>query len=193
MSRPRFKVTDHARKRARERLDVSYHAEVNKEYRNALRYGHPVAEYEGEFLKFLTYKKNSNSRRSKNTGIKVFKDTIFIYRGRTIITTYKVPEKFKPTSRYLHKNYVETEMIKELNEKYGVDNVSLEVFPPSKKGEVYTVLLFVKDVLVSIGTGKNELKAKNSAIKVHFNNEKTKEVGKKLHSDIQEEEVIEND
>ena len=193
MSRKRFKVTDHARKRAKERLDVSFHAEVNKEYKNALRYGHPVLDYEGDFKKFLLYKKNSSKNRKKNTGIKVFKEIVFIYSGRTMITAYKVPEKFKPTSRYLRKNYKESEQIGELNNKYGVDNVKMEVFPPSIKGEVYTVLLFIDDILVSIGTGSNELKAKNSAVKIHFNNEKTKEIGKSLHSDNQKKEVITNE
>lgn len=176
MTKPRFRVTRHARDRAKERLNVSYHAEVNKEYKNAIRYGHPIVDYDGDFLKFLKYKKAHNKR--KNIGIKVYKDVVFIYNGRVMITSYKVPEKFKPTSNYLkNKNKkipFESEHISNLYNTYGIDNVVFEVIKPDKTCLVYKVNLYINEELVSCGTGKKELKAKNSAIKIHLNNLKTK-------------------
>lgn len=179
MSRRKLRVTTHARIRARERMNLSYHSEVNKEYNNALRYGHPVDKYRGDFAKFLSYKKNQ--KKNKARGLKVYKDMVFIYNGKTVLTSYPVPEKFRPTSKYLAWNYKENNVVKsplveQIENEYGIDNVNIEIFPPSIEGEVYIALLFIKDVLMAMGTGKSEERAKSSAIKIHYNNIKTKEV-----------------
>lgn len=165
MSRKKIRVTTHARLRARERLDVHHHTNVNKELNNAITYGHPLADYKGDFARFLQYKKKHNKA---GVGIKVYKDNIVIYRNKTIITTYTVPDKYKPTDNYLKVSYASIPYLEELIEVVGKDNIDYQVFPPSKKGNSYVAGLCVKDVFEGFGIGISEDKAINHICKSYL-------------------------
>ena len=165
MSRKKIKVSTHARIRARERLDVHHHTNVNKELNNAITYGHPLADYEGDFAKFLQYKKQRNRT---NVGIKVYKDNIVIYRNKTIITAYAVPERFIPTDNYLRINYVNNPYLKKLIDLVGKDNIEYQVFPPPKVGKSYVTGLYVNDMFEGFGIGTTEDKSINHICRAYI-------------------------
>lgn len=160
MSRRKLKVTTHARLRARERLGVYSHAEVNKRLNDALTYGQPITAFKGDFAEYLDKKKY---KCKSGVGLKVFMDTLVFYKGKTILTTYKVPKKYLPTSEYLAKNYVNDPWLGKLYELVGKDKVDYKVFPPSKEGDLYITGLYVDDVFEGYGIGKSQWKSINHA------------------------------
>lgn len=165
MSRKKIKVTTHARIRARERLDIHHHTNVNKEFNNAITYGHPLADYEGDFARFLQYKKRHNKA---GVGIKVFKDTVVIYRNKTIITTYSVPDKFKPTDQYLKISYAYMPYLEELIKLVGKENIEYQVFPPAKGAKSFVTGLYVYDVFEGFGVGTSEDKSVNHICRAYL-------------------------
>ena len=165
MTRKKIKVSSHARERARERLDVHHHTDVNKELNNAVMYGHPLNDYTGEFARFLENKKKHNRG---NVGFKVYKETILVYRNKTIITTYKVPDKFLPTDNYLRSSYAYTPYVKKLYDIYGEDKIEYKVFPPGKNGGSYTTGLFIDDVFIGFGMGTTQEKSINAVCRSHL-------------------------
>ena len=70
------RVTTHAKERASERLNVAYKAKRNKLFNRALKYGHPPADFAGEFEGYLNSKK-----KQKGVGVKVYDGNIYIYKN----------------------------------------------------------------------------------------------------------------
>lgn len=164
MSRKKLRVTTHARIRARERLEVSSHAEVNKTLNNALTYGHPIADFDGDFARFLESKKK---KCKSGVGIKVYMETVVFYRNKTIITTYKVPDKYQPSDEYLKVNYANDPWLGKLYELVGKENVEYQVFPPSNSGDPYVTGLVVFDRFEGYGMGKSQWKSINHACRAY--------------------------
>ncbi len=160
MSRKKLKVTTHARLRARERLGVYSHSEVNKRLNDALTYGQTVGDYRGDFAEFLKNKKN---KCKIGVSLKVYMETLVFYKGKTVLTTYKVPKKFVPTSDYLAKNYINDPWLGKLCELVGRENVDYKVFPPKVEGELYVTGLYVNDMFENYGMGKSQWKSINHA------------------------------
>jgi hypothetical protein len=167
MTRRKIKVTSHARSRARERLGVSYHAQVNKSFNDAIRYGHPMQDFNGEFSVYLARKK---LKYGKNLGIKVYMDIIVIYRNKTVITTYKVPDKFQPASKYLRSsaNRINNDLpyLAMLRERLGTHEITTE----SKLNQdgLFRTALYVRGEFIRFGLGKTECKSINNAIKSYI-------------------------
>ena len=88
------KVTKHGRKRLKERNNDRGR---NGIFSLAKIRGKMSADFEGEFHEYL------ESRMSRGSMVKVYKNNIYIYSktSKILITTYPVPEKFLPVEQYL--------------------------------------------------------------------------------------------
>ena len=178
MSRKKIRVTSHARSRAKERLDVAFHTEVNKKFNDAIKYGHTVKDYVGEFATYLSYK---NKKQKRGVVLKVHGDLIILYRTHTVITTYKVPPKFLPTSQYLRANYEEFVYLQELYKEVGKENVDYEVFEPSLGDSNYVTGLYVNDIFEGFGRGTTKAKSINNVAKSYL---------KKLGREVEDDEEL---
>ena len=120
MSRKKLRVTNHARVRVKERLNISSKKNISKVLNDALLFGHPAADYFGDFADYLKYNK---SKYSDHTGLKVYLNYMVFYHNKTIITTYKVPKKFLPCEKYLRRNslYNRCPYLKRLYDLVGYD------------------------------------------------------------------------
>lgn len=163
------KVSKHARRRAKERLNVSYKAERNKLFNKALRFGHNTNEFAGEFLDYL----NSKTQKHKNTGIKVYDGNIYIYsnRNKLVITTYPVPQKFLPIQEQFASYLKNNQCLMRLYDVVDKSNVYIETICSDKENVI--TALYIQDIFMNYGVGKTEVKSRNNAIKAYL-----KKVGK---------------
>jgi len=160
-------VTRHAATRARERLAISYKSQRNKLFTKALRYGTPPNEFYGEFCEYLKSKK-----RHKNSGVKVYDGNVYIYKNKTVITVFSVPQKYRPYKQWLTKNIqpiIESQpvLLKKLYEVVDKDKVELEVIQVDQQGNVVSGLT-IDGVFECFGLGQSEVKSKNSAIRTYL-------------------------
>lgn len=169
----RVKVSHHAKQRANERLDVAYKAERNKLFKRALKYGHPSADFAGEFAKYLESKK-----RDKGVGAKVYDNNIYIYRNKTIITVFPVPDKYIPINEHFASYLKNNPLLMKLYEVVDKEDILLEIILKDKNN--VTCALFIDDEFQNFGVGKTEIKAKNSAIKFYLNNNERLKEGDKF-------------
>lgn len=154
------KVTKHARRRANERLDVTHKAETTKLFKRALKYGHPLVDFAGEFGEYLKAKKKNNF------GVKVYNDNIFIYKNKTMITVFPVPEKYLPIKEYYTDYIKNNPLLMRLYEVVDKNDVLLEVIIKDKNNVVSG--LTINDIFENFGIGKTEIKSKNNAIKAYL-------------------------
>ena len=175
MSRKKLKVSVHARERAKERLDLSFHSEVNKRFNDALKYGNPTDKFKGDFYTYLVWKRKHQKR--PGTSLKVFMDNIVVYRNQTIITTYKVPAKFLPTSDFLKYRYIVLNDLGSSNlfKKYKLsgEGVEIEIFPPSDEGD-FVAGLYVNDIFEGFGSGKTRYDAVECVLMSYLNKKEVK-------------------
>ncbi len=162
MSRKKLRVTNHARVRVKERLNISSKKNISKVLNDALLFGHPAADYFGDFADYLKYNK---SKYSDHTGLKVYLNYMVFYHNKTIITTYKVPKKFLPCEKYLRRNslYTRCPYLKRLYDLVGYDKVEYEQFFPDKEGDPYVTGLVVNGIFDCFGLGTDKFKSLNHA------------------------------
>ena len=89
-------ITNHARDRIGERTGITRKRERDKLSQQARRRGLAPDYFYGNFRSFLF----SKAYQKGHVKIKVYKECIFVYRGKNLLTMYPVPEVFKPTSKY---------------------------------------------------------------------------------------------
>ena len=135
----------HAKKRVKERLDVSVKSQRNKLFNRALRYGHPPSYFGGEFNKYLENKQKSQ----KNINVKVYDGNIYIYKNKLIITVFPVPTKYLPVKENTLSFIKENELLIKLYNMYGKENVILETIVKDK--DSFTVGLVINDVFENYG------------------------------------------
>lgn len=185
MTRKKIRVTKHAKQRAGERLGVSFHAQVNKTFNKAIQYGKSADNYRGPFADYLQAKK---AKQKGNTSLKVYDGFIVIYRNKTIITTFKIPEQFKPVSQYLASNWEEAMLpgngslvyLNKLCSLCGRENVDYEVFPPSGEETSYITGLYVNDMFEGFGRGTTEAKSINAVARSYL---------KRINKEVDDEEL----
>lgn len=89
------RVSKHAHLRGIERGGIS-----NKKIKEVMMYGYPPVCYEGPFYNYLMSVKNA---KGGAITVKVKDDTVVVYnkRSQRAVTTYKVPDKYRPADDYL--------------------------------------------------------------------------------------------
>lgn len=93
-------VTGHAKTRTQERVSKSYRSrKLNGYYSRMQKNGKRTDDFEGEFYQYL--KKKECHCRKYDTVCYVYEENIFVNTGGKIVTTYPVPEEFRPVSQYL--------------------------------------------------------------------------------------------
>ena len=120
-------ISEHAKRRAAERLELTRRDEIVHQFRNALMYGISPASFKGQFSTYLK-KKLKNSRRCT---IKVYCDFIYIHKGKRLVTMYPVPDKFLPVKQFLAKNY------KNIEEKENIAELQLRRYFSSSEFKFY--------------------------------------------------------
>lgn len=155
-----LKVSNHAKRRVSERLNVSHKAKRNQLLNRALKYGHNYDEYKGDFLDYLTIKKN---RKKSNIGIKVYDNNIYIYQGKIVITVFPVPKKYIPSDYYLRQNY---HYLEELYKYVDKEKVLLEKVLENDN-EVVTAIN-IDGYFENFGIGKNEQKSRENAVNIYL-------------------------
>ena len=92
-----MKVSHHAKQRARERIDGPTNKyQKNQLFTKALQKGVPAKNYSGPFREYLNNKLNH-----KGTNIKVYKNNIYVYNNRVVLTVFPVPQMYLPVDDYL--------------------------------------------------------------------------------------------
>lgn len=161
-----YKVTHHARTRFKERLNVPFSSECNKQFKKALKFGWNPDHYVGAFKQYL-----ESHKRGKNSGIKVYSGNIYIYRGSTLITVYPIPEKYLPVKMHTARYRAENPYLVELSKIVGSDSIELELLTQEPRNCVAG--LCIDGEFKNYGMGNNPQRAKNHAIRTYL-----KSVGK---------------
>lgn len=156
------KVSKHAKERCTERLNIAYKAKRNQLFNRALKYGHPPADFAGEFADYLETRKN----KGKNIGVKVYDGNVFIYKNKLVITVFPVPDKYLPVKDNFASYIKNNPYLMKLYEVVDKDDVLLEIVQRDSDGVVAG--LFVEDQFENFGMGQTEIKAKNNAIKSYL-------------------------
>ena len=126
-----MKISHHAKQRASERLDVNRKFERDKLFKRALRYGHPISEFAGDFENYLSGKK-----RARNTGVKVYDGNVYIYRNQTVITVFPVPEKYLPIDEHYASYIKNNPLLMKLYDVVDKKDVVLELVTKDANGKV---------------------------------------------------------
>ena len=80
-------LTNHAKVRMRDRTGLGRKKDMQREFKMALQYG-DIDKIDGDFRDYLDDRELYNE-------VKVYNGLIFIHQGRTLITVYEVPDRFK--------------------------------------------------------------------------------------------------
>lgn len=158
----KVRVSQHAKLRANQRLNLSYKAERNKQFNKALKNGISYKSFGGDFYNYLLKKKNKN----KNTGIKVYNNNIYVYKGKLIITVYPVPEKYIPVESYLS-SFLNNGLLIKLYSIVDKSKIKFDVILKEKNN--VTCSLYIEDNFMNFGSGTNETTAINNAVEVYLN------------------------
>lgn len=156
------RVSQHAKVRAKERLDVAYKSKRNQLFNRALRYGHPATDFAGEFRDYLDSKK----KKHKNIGVKVYDNNVFIYKNRLVITVFPVPEKYLPVKDNFASFIKNNPCLMKLYKVVDKDDILLEVVIKDKENIVTG--LYIGDQFENFGVGQTEIKSRNNAIKSYL-------------------------
>jgi len=156
------RVSKHAKFRAKERLDVAYKSKRNQLFNRALKFGHPVNDFAGEFRDYLDSKK----KKHKNIGIKVYDNNIFIYKNKLVITVFPVPEKYLPIKDNFASFIKDNPCLMKLYKVVDKEDILLEVVIRDKENIVTG--LYIGDTFENFGVGKTEIKSRNNAIKSYL-------------------------
>ena len=143
-----MKISHHAKQRASERLDVNRKFERDKLFKRALRYGHPISEFAGDFENYLSG------------------NNVYIYRNQTVITVFPVPEKYLPIEEHYASYIKNNPLLMKLYEVVDKKDVVLELVTKDANGYIYG--LCIEDMFENFGVGQTEIKARNSAIRAYL-------------------------
>ena len=167
-------ISNHAKIRAAERLDLTRRDDVNHLFRQAISYGINPSKFTGKFKDYLLSKLKKHSYCS----IIVYSDFIYVRHNNKLITMYPVPDKYIPVKTYLKNNVnvIEEEVKAELImlKEFKTSDFKFYTKKPGKNGKMYTAVLIVYNELVSVSTSKNEDKAKLSCVKQYKDETKKK-------------------
>ena len=83
-----YVITNHGKERVKTRGGYDRKQEVLALFKNALRNGKSPSEFKPPFSDFLKSKLNRGAQ------VKVYSNMIFIYKNKTLITCYLVPERY---------------------------------------------------------------------------------------------------
>ena len=89
MSKKKYKVTMHGRARVVERVGALTKKDVNNLFRNAIQKGKSPSDFKPPVSTFLL------SKQRKGSQVKLYRNMVFVYRYRNLITTYPLPDKYK--------------------------------------------------------------------------------------------------
>lgn len=89
MSKKVYQVTKHGKERIRQRTKYSRNTDIKNLFRQAIIYGKSPSEFDPPFSLFL------KSKLKGGILVKVYQGMIFIYKGRLLITSYQVPDKYQ--------------------------------------------------------------------------------------------------
>lgn len=94
MKSKKYTVTVHGKERAKLRGGYDRKQDVVALFKNALNHGKSPAEFMPPFSDFL------KSKLNRGCHVKVYSGMIFIYKGKTLITCYNIPDKYKVQLEY---------------------------------------------------------------------------------------------
>lgn len=98
---PKPSVSKHAKKRMKERNNISSTKEQLYDFSNALKYGYKVNDYYGPFRRYLERKRKNYYFVHK---MKVYQNKIYVYsENLTLITILKIPYKYQPVNKCTYK------------------------------------------------------------------------------------------
>lgn len=176
-----YKVTSHAKHRFRERLDIPFSSDCMKQFKKALKYGWNPDHYTGAFKQYL-----ESHKRGKNSGIKVYAENIYIYKGSTLITVYPIPQKYSPSKIHTARYRSENPYLVELSKIVNSDSIELELLTEAPHD--YVAGLSIDGQFMNYGMGNSPQRAKNHAIRTYL-----KSIGKEKEAIYFNDQAIQRD
>ena len=163
-------ISEHARRRAAERLEMSRRADIVHQFRQALMYGLSPTSFRGPFSQYLKSKLTKN----RYCTVKVYCDFTYIHRNKKLITMFPVPDKYLPVKQYLPSNMTnivekENDVNLQLRRYYKSSEFKFYIKEPGKNNNTYLVALVVKEQLAAVSRGKDLEKQKIACVKQHIN------------------------
>lgn len=167
-------ISEHAKRRAAERLNISRRNDIKHHFRQALMYGLSPSSFKGTFNKYLMSKLKKNSYCT----VKVYSDFVYVHRNKKLITMFPVPEKYLPVSQFLPdkcnfeeiENFADMELLK----LYHTSDFKFYSKQLKSGSNAYLVALIINDELVSVSQGKSLEKQKSACVKQHLKELKDK-------------------
>lgn len=156
------KITKHAKKRIKERIDLTGKKKVSNLFSRAMTKGYNKENFvEGSFKEYLEYQE----KKQKYTQIKIYDGYLYVHRNRTLITVYKVPSKFNNIEEYLIPK-VKIKYLKEiLRKKMNVDRLIFRTVSSKYNIEnLEVVFLEYNRITLSYGVGKTAVEAMSDAL-----------------------------
>ena len=127
----KYNITKHGKERLRERSEYSRSSEIHSLFARALKSGKSPADLNEPLASFC------RARLSNGAQIKVYSGMIFIYRGKTLITAYGVPDKYMiqvEVDKYIKSNHKKVYELKAnvlLERIYkDIENLIVEMYIP---------------------------------------------------------------
>lgn len=172
-------ITYHAKERLTERADIHGNKEQSKLFKNALNYGYCVSQFTGPLYDYLQAVLNQR----KYTNVKVFLDKVFIYRNKTLITSWNLPDKYIPSALFLkkHDKLFEEPVFLKLYKILDRDKLEFNVIliNSDDNNVCYTTSISYNGELIRFGSGKDELSSYTDAIESYLKKlEKREEHGR---------------
>ena len=159
-----IRITKHAKSRAKSRLNLNSSSRRRMTFKKALEKGHKTSAYTGEFKEWLDHK--TERANHKNTAIKIYANSVFLYKGKTMITVYPVPAEFCPTKQWLKSEYNKDPYIREVEKIIGEGRVQIDLVIDKPNEKI--VGLVVDGYFEGFGKANTTIKAKNRVIKSYL-------------------------
>ena len=150
-----IKASQHAKRRAGQRLNVAYKAQRNKLFNKAIKYGHPPNDFAGPFKEYLIKKLS----KVKGTQIKVYDKNIFIYKKHLMITVFPVPNSYLPIENYFVRS---NPTMNRFYDIIGKRDFTFDLLV--NKDNEYVFGLIIEDEFICFGKGSTRNEAKNNLI-----------------------------
>ena len=167
-------ISEHAKRRAAERLNISRRNDIKHHFRKALMYGLSPSSFKGTFYRYLM----SKLKKNKSCTIKIYSDFVYIHRNKKLITMFPVPERYLPVSQFLPEKHsfeeIENPADIELLKLYHTSEFKFYSKQLKSGSNAYLVALIINDELVSVSQGKSLEKQKSACVKQHFKELKDK-------------------
>lgn len=145
----KYNITKHGKERLRERSEYSRSSEIHSLFARALKSGKSPADLNEPLASFC------RARLSNGAQIKVYSGMIFIYRGKTLITAYGVPDKYMiqvEVDKYIKSNHKKVYELKAnvlLERIYkDIENLIVEMYIP--KYDLKSIAILNADLKLSL-------------------------------------------